>query len=199
MSLTRTTLPLRRLALRPSVISRSTIRFASGDYGSGSGDPKGEKPQEQGANPSADKEHPGPPPPKVGQNTGGATKGTSGGHNASQSTDTKPTHGNDPTQGKRNFSTSARRALQTSKIAFEKAEEKSGRELRSDKTKDAEPKILSDNPPKQSEQTGDVKKHNEDMENRAEQAHEKASDEQVENDKVSKGFWSGHGGADRQP
>jgi len=196
MSLTRTTLPLRRLqVLRPLSIPRSTIRFASGDYGSGAGDPKGENPQEQGANPSADKEHPGPPPPKVGQNTGGATKAGADGHNASQSTDTKPTKGNDPTQGKRSFSTSARRAFQTSKIAL--SDEKSGRELRSEKTKDAEPKILTDDTPKPEEQSGEVKKHNQEMENRAEQAHEKAADQ--EDQKVGKGFWSGHGGADREP
>jgi len=49
---------------------------ATGDYGSGSGDPKGENPQDQGANPSADLEHPGPPPPKEGEGSGaGPTKG----------------------------------------------------------------------------------------------------------------------------
>jgi len=196
MSLARTTFPFRRLqVLRPQAISRSTVRFASGDYGSGAGDPKGENPQEQGANPSADKEHPGPPPPKVGQNTGGATKAGAEGHNASQSTDTKPTKGNDPTQGKRTFSTFARAAFQNSKIVA--SEEKSGRELRSDKTKDAEPKILNEDSPSEAEQSGDVKKHNEEMDNRAEQAHEKAADK--EGDKVGKGFWSGHGGADREP
>lgn len=49
---------------------------ATSDYGSGKGDPKGENPQEQGANPSADLEHPGPPPPKQGEGSGsGPTKG----------------------------------------------------------------------------------------------------------------------------
>lgn len=61
---------------------------ASSDYGSGKGDPKGENPQEQGANPSADLEHPGPPPPKEGQGSGGGpTKGgkvTSNSGNASK-------------------------------------------------------------------------------------------------------------------
>ena len=45
-------------------------RFATQDYGSGTGDPVGDNPQQQGENPSADLEHPGPPPPKVGQGTG---------------------------------------------------------------------------------------------------------------------------------
>ncbi|GAB7363079.1 hypothetical protein MBLNU230_g3371t1 [Neophaeotheca triangularis] len=67
----------------PQLASR---RYATGDYGSGSGDPKGENPQSQGPNPSADKEHPGPPPPAAGQNSGSTpTKGTSDGHNTEQS------------------------------------------------------------------------------------------------------------------
>lgn len=45
-------------------------RLASQDYGSGEGDPKGEKPQQQGPNPSEKLEHPGPPPPKTGDRTG---------------------------------------------------------------------------------------------------------------------------------
>jgi hypothetical protein len=61
---------------------------ATSDYGSGKGDPKGENPQEQGANPSADLEHPGPPPPKEGEGSGaGPTKGgkeTSNSGNASK-------------------------------------------------------------------------------------------------------------------
>lgn len=62
-------------------------RFYAGgsSYGGGEGDPKGENPQDQGSNPSADLEHPGPPPPSVGQGTGGGpTKGGSEGHNTQQ-------------------------------------------------------------------------------------------------------------------
>ncbi|KAL8692834.1 MAG: hypothetical protein Q9218_002217 [Villophora microphyllina] len=61
-------------------------RFYPGqDYGGGQGDPKGEKPQEQGSNPSAEKEHPGPPPPDVGKGTGGGpTKAHEGGHNTQE-------------------------------------------------------------------------------------------------------------------
>lgn len=57
-------------------------RYAGQSYGGGQGDPKGERPQEQGANPSAEQEHPGPPPPKVGQGSGGGpTKAGADGHN----------------------------------------------------------------------------------------------------------------------
>lgn len=68
---------------------------ATSDYGSGKGDPKGENPQQQGANPSADLEHPGPPPPKQGEGSGSTpTKGgkeTSNSGNASkQSKGTQP-------------------------------------------------------------------------------------------------------------
>ncbi|KAI4233124.1 MAG: hypothetical protein L6R40_007189 [Gallowayella cf. fulva] len=56
--------------------------YAGQSYGGGQGDPKGETPQEQGANPSAELEHPGPPPPDVGKGTGGGpTKAGSDGHN----------------------------------------------------------------------------------------------------------------------
>lgn len=48
---------------------QSTLRrlYATQSYGGGEGDPKGENPLQQGPNPAADKEHPGPPPPDVGQ------------------------------------------------------------------------------------------------------------------------------------
>lgn len=107
MSLTRSTRVLNRSFLRPLAAPSLQIRsfVASGrrlgDYGSGEGDPKGEKPKEQGANPSADKEHPGPPPPKAGLGTGGGpTKGTAEGHNTSESKQEG---------GKRSYSTLSRR------------------------------------------------------------------------------------------
>ena len=60
--------------------------YAGSNYGGGEGDPKGENPQDQGPNPSAGLEHPGPPPPSVGQGTGGGpTKKGSEGHNTDQS------------------------------------------------------------------------------------------------------------------
>lgn len=56
---------------QPRPFSSRSALFA-GDYGSGEGDPKGERPQEQGRNPQVHKEHPGPPPPSS------AEKGSSG-------------------------------------------------------------------------------------------------------------------------
>jgi len=69
-----------------SLISAQQHRlYAGSSYGGGEGDPKGENPQEQGPNPSADLEHPGPPPPDVGQGTGGGpTKKGAEGHNTQQ-------------------------------------------------------------------------------------------------------------------
>lgn len=59
--------------------------YAGSSYGGGEGDPKGENPQDQGSNPSADLEHPGPPPPDVGKGTGGGpTKKGADGHNTEQ-------------------------------------------------------------------------------------------------------------------
>ncbi len=59
--------------------------YAGSSYGGGEGDPKGENPQDQGSNPSADLEHPGPPPPDVGKGTGGGpTKKGAEGHNTEQ-------------------------------------------------------------------------------------------------------------------
>jgi hypothetical protein len=56
-------------ALRPALSTipraRPQVRFATQDYGSGAGNPAGEKPEKQGANPSESLEHPGPAPPKV--------------------------------------------------------------------------------------------------------------------------------------
>ena len=69
MSLLRSTSFLRSAArpatFRPALFARSQVRFATQDYGSGDGNPAGEKPQQQGQNLSEGIEHPGPPPPKV--------------------------------------------------------------------------------------------------------------------------------------
>ncbi len=72
-----------RIAVRPAAIRpRQQLRYAHESYGGGEGNPTGENPQQQGANPSAEKEHPGPPPPSVGQGTGGGpTKADGSGHN----------------------------------------------------------------------------------------------------------------------
>lgn len=86
MSTMRSTLSLCHSAARLSrfqsshrALSSNSRAFAQQDYGSGSGDPKGEKPGEQGKNPREDMEHPGPPAPDVGQKAGkGGSKGSSG-------------------------------------------------------------------------------------------------------------------------
>jgi hypothetical protein len=69
--LTRPTSVLRTAAFRPALAAvpraRQQVRFATQDYGSGAGNPAGEKPEKQGQNPSEHLEHPGPPPPKVAQ------------------------------------------------------------------------------------------------------------------------------------
>ena len=71
-----------RSLLSPLYTQQHRLYAGGSSYGGGEGDPKGENPQDQGSNPSADLEHPGPAPPKVGQGTGGGpTKSGSEGHN----------------------------------------------------------------------------------------------------------------------
>ena len=171
MSLTRTFLRRSILASRPAPtrLTFTTTRFASGDYGSGAGDPKGENPQDQGSNPSADLEHPGPPPPKAGQGSGGGpTKGSSTGNNTEASS-----------QGDGNADSSDGASNSNSKS------NSSGGD--GGKSKGAQPKILNESPPENPSE--EVQKHNKDVDKRAEQAHEKVADEDIEKDKVGKGFW----------
>ena len=74
-----------RSLLSPAYAQQHRLYAGGSSYGSGEGDPKGENPSDQGSNPSADLEHPGPPPPSVGQGTGGGpTKGGTEGHNTEQ-------------------------------------------------------------------------------------------------------------------
>jgi hypothetical protein len=69
----------------PSISTEQYRFYAGSSYGGGEGDPKGENPQDQGSNPSAHLEHPGPPPPDVGKGTGGGpTKAGGEGHNTQQ-------------------------------------------------------------------------------------------------------------------
>lgn len=78
--------PLASRITSPSPVSSSISfnqrRLASQDYGSGSGSPEGENPQDQPSSGiTSDKEHPGPAPPDVGKGTGGGpTKKGEGGH-----------------------------------------------------------------------------------------------------------------------
>ncbi|KAF2644581.1 hypothetical protein P280DRAFT_465883 [Massarina eburnea CBS 473.64] len=62
-----------------------------------------------------------------------------------------------------------------------------------------EPKILNENPPSKENESKDVRSHNEEMDNRAERAHEQVSNEDAKNDKVPSKFWSGQGGRDNDP
>ncbi|GME63403.1 Conserved serine-rich protein [Neofusicoccum parvum] len=73
----------------------------------------------------------------------------------------------------------------------------SGSQQSSHSIKGAEPKILNANPP--AEESPEVRQHNKEMENRAERAATKISNEDAEKDKVPPGFWSGgHGGTKGQ-
>ena len=76
-----------RRILPSSFYNQQGRLYAGSSYGGGEGDPKGENPQDQGSNPSANLEHPGPPPPDVGKGTGGGpTKKGAEGHNTQQNT-----------------------------------------------------------------------------------------------------------------
>jgi hypothetical protein len=172
-SLTHTTAlsaSLRRSLLRQPRPLIPTIqrRFATQDYGSGEGNPVGEKPQDQGANPSADKEHPGPPPPKAGEGSGSSpTKGTKDGHS----------------QAKQDMPGTQKRSFSTMRSMRAESKPKS--------TKGLKPKILDESPPAESEEPEDVKEHNKDMSNRHEKAHASVSNADAEKDKVSPEFWTG--------
>lgn len=128
-----------RTAFRSTVSTRAAFTttprtLATSDYGSGSGDPKGENPQSQGANPSADKEHPGPPPPAAGKGSGsGPTKG--GDKDAHQGKSPNSSEGKKGTSG------------------GDQASSGNG----------AQPKILAESPPKESEQSQEVKEHNQEV------------------------------------
>ncbi|QDS75527.1 hypothetical protein FKW77_005266 [Venturia effusa] len=161
-------------AARPRIATSTlqpSIRWATSDYGSGKGDPKGEKPQDQGANPSANKEHPGAPPPKEGQGSGGSpTKGTSDGHNTGSAKQSGQ---------KRQFST----LRQFRKYSTEREM------MATDRPKSTEglkPKILDEQAPKSHEQDSDVKKHNRDMDGRSDRAHEQIDGKE----EVDSKFWS---------
>lgn len=192
MSLTRPLSTLRAsrlLSLRTPL--QTQLRFATSDYGSGKGHPAGETPQKQGQNPSENVEHPGPPPPGVAQGKSSSSPNTESKEKQSGSqtqTDAKSSSSNG--SQKRGFSTFSRRLADKKEPAVNSAQkQKPSKEA----MENAQPKILNENPPAGKEQSGDVKRHNEEMENRAEQAHEKAGNEDAPGDKerVPKEFWKG--------
>jgi hypothetical protein len=157
---------LRSAALRPATrvasIARPQVRFATQDYGSGDGNPAGEKPQQQGASQSESLEHPGPPPPKVAR--GKSSSSPDSDESGSSS---------------------------TSSSSADQSQSKDGASKSGDgqSVKGAKPKILNENPP--GTESADVKQHNEEMKHRAEKAHEQVSNEDAGQDKVPKSFWSG--------
>ena len=81
----------------------------------------------------------------------------------------------------------ARRHLQTQqKPGAQTVEGESGKN-----TKAAQPKIYSASPPKDEDAPEDVRQHNREMDQRADRPAEKVKDEDIEKDKVGKGFWNG--------
>lgn len=149
---------------------RPQVRFATQDYGSGEGNPAGEKPQAQGQNPSENIEHPGPPPPKVAQGKSSSSpnedSGSSSGKSSSSSAASKPSEQSQSNDG---------------------AAKTGGGDGKS--VNGAQPKILNANPP--ATDSEEVKQHNKEMEQRAERAHEQVSNEDADKDKVPKSFWAG--------
>jgi hypothetical protein len=65
------------------------------------------------------------------------------------------------------------------------------REDRPKSSEGLEPKILNESPPTPKEESADVKKHNEEFNQRADRAHESIANEGEEKEKVSPKFWSG--------
>ncbi len=137
-----------RSLLSPAFTQQHRL-YAGSSYGGGEGDPKGENPSDQGSNPSADLEHPGPPPPSVGQGTGGGpTKKGAEGHNTQE-----------------NSSSGGQASTSGSGGA-------SGGEA--DKP---QPKILSSDAPEEHTHSDEVRAHNEDMAKRHDRPNEKSEGE----------------------
>jgi hypothetical protein len=188
---------LRSAALRPAALSAAPrthlqVRFATQDYGSGKGNPAGETPEKQGQNPSENLEHPGPPPPKVAQ--GKSSSSPDSDSNANENEAPKPTSespapsSSKSSSGKREFSTSARQMKENKEPAVQQGQQN---KPSPNEIKGAQPKILNENPPSAEEESEEVKEHNKDMSNRAEQAHESVDNKDTEKDKVPSGYWKG--------
>lgn len=156
----------RPAAVRPALFARPQVRFATQDYGSGDGNPAGEKPQQQGQNPSEHIEHPGPPPPKVARGQSSSSPNEDSGSSSSSSSQSKPGQQSQSNDG-------------ASKTGAGDGKSVNG----------AQPKILNEGPP--ATDSEDVKQHNKEMDQRAEKAHEQVGTEDAEKDKVSKSFWAG--------
>lgn len=189
---------LRSVALRPAALSaapraRVQVRFGTSDYGSGEGNPAGEKPEKQGQNASENLEHPGPPPPKVAEGKSSSSPNEERSSSSNNATQSSPSSSSSSSSkgspcGKREFSTSARRWADSKEPAVKQGQQN---KPSAGEVKDAKPKILKENPPTKENESEDVKQHNEEMDNRAEQAHEKVANEDAGKDKVPDGFWKG--------
>jgi hypothetical protein len=170
MSLFRSAVGLRSVLARSahttSTPAASTmLRYAhsGSSYGGGEGDPKGETPSQQGTSKAtSNAEHPGPAPPKEGENTGGGpTKaGSDGGH-----------HGGKPAGEERGSSGSS------SDGGVSGSTSTGGR--------GAQPKISDHRPPH--DPSEDVKKHNKEFANRSGKSEQAEKGEE----KVGKDFWKG--------
>lgn len=157
-----------RSALRPAFFTAPRanlqVRFATQDYGSGKGNPAGETPEKQGKNPSEHLEHPGPAPPKVAEGKSSSSPNQDGQSSSSTQSTSSQSQSNDGA-----------------------AQKGSGGQS----VKGAQPKILNESAPSKEEQSEDVARHNREMENRTEKAHEQARSEDSKDEKVSKDFWKG--------
>ena len=150
-----------RSRISPAYSQQHRLYAGGSSYGGGEGDPKGENPSDQGSNPSADLEHPGPPPPSVGQGTGGGpTKKGAEGHNTQQ---------NDSSSGEQGTTSG------------------SGGSSGGGDGGGPQPKIHKPDVPEEHTHSDEVRAHNEDMAKRHDRPNEKSRDD----DKVDKEFWKG--------
>jgi len=152
--------------------------YATQDYGSGTGDPKGENPQEQGDNPREDLEHPGPPAPDVGQHRGGKSgQDTSGTKNL----------GTGGSSGSSNGGTDASSSGRKGKSATDPGSAGGQSQSNDGANKGKPTKLSAGSPP--AEHDEDVKRHNEDLQNR--QAQSSGNNDGPEGEKVSEDYWQG--------
>lgn len=196
------------LALRQSIrpLSTATPRRAHQGYGDGKGDPVGENPQDQGSSNATKQnaEHPGPEPPREGQNTGaGPTKAGSNGQKGgakspedasansggSRSKEAKET-GSSPTGGSvggKNASAPSSSGASDGEAHEVKEEGKQRAQSAESKKPAAQPKILSQDPGEDNskEKQEEVRQHNKEFEERYDRA------APAKEDAVDQKFWQG--------
>ncbi|KAK7192803.1 hypothetical protein DPSP01_011224 [Paraphaeosphaeria sporulosa] len=143
-------------SLAPRAQFHTTRVLCAGDYGSGDGNPNAENPQQQGKRGREELEHPGPAPPKAGQ--GNKTSPNSDSFNTSSTGNSTQSGGGSSSAEKTSTSGNGMKAEATDKDVKG--------------VKGAQPKIHNEGAPK--EESEDVKKHNREMDQRAEKAHERS-------------------------